>query len=64
MYPNTTTPTFKWEFDPPDWNPTSIADLHTVGVDLFRADSNAAWQYLGIFAYPLEKVYFNSASQF
>ena len=31
---------------PPDWNPTSIADLHTVGVDLFRADSNAAWQYL------------------
>jgi hypothetical protein len=32
---------------PPDWRPMNIADGHTVGVDLIRADGAAAWQYLG-----------------
>jgi hypothetical protein len=33
---------------PPDWNPITIfADSgHTIGVDLIRTDSDAAWQYL------------------
>jgi hypothetical protein len=31
---------------PPDWTPITIIDGYTIGVDLFRVDGAAAWQYL------------------